>query len=400
MKIIEQNIEAIILLIVWLALLIVAIFFLPEWWNWDKIIDYLWNEPWENLLNSWQLNNYENPILEQWPYFFSLAVIGIGLFSLNYFKHLDSVLMMVVGVIMTIPIILGLVLLIINIVKLISGSFLTVLLPLFILLIIITFFTLTIQCIVSLFSQSNTTFKDDLRKAKHGDIEAQYRVAKVYYEEEKNHKEAMKWYRKAAEHGNANAQYNLGLFYAEGQVVEQDIMEAIKWYRKAAEQGNANAQYNLGLYYAEGQVVKQDFMEAVKWYRKAAEHGNANAQYNLGLYYAEGQVVEQDFMKAVKWYRKAADQGNAAAQNNLGWCFYYGQGVEQDYKEAVNWFNKAAKQVNVTSHYNNENECLLDIHYDIDAFDDYDYSQETWDAFIKGLYEDRSDDMTRGDNTK
>ena len=328
MKIIEQNIEAIILLIVWLALLIVAIFFLPEWWNWDKIIDYLWNEPWENLLNSWQLNNYENPILEQWPYFFSLAVIGIGLFSLNYFKHLDSVLMMVVGVIMTIPIILGLVLLIINIVKLISGSFLTVLLPLFILLIIITFFTLTIQCIVSLFSQSNTTFKDDLRKAKHGDIEAQYRVAKVYYEEEKNHKEAM------------------------------------------------------------------------KWYRKAAEHGNANAQYNLGLYYAEGQVVEQDFMKAVKWYRKAADQGNAAAQNNLGWCFYYGQGVEQDYKEAVNWFNKAAKQVNVTSHYNNENECLLDIHYDIDAFDDYDYSQETWDAFIKGLYEDRSDDMTRGDNTK
>ena len=113
----KQKIEWIIIIIAWLALLIVAIFFLPEWWNWDKIIDYLWNEPWENILNSWQLITYDNPILEQWPYYVSIAVIGIGLFLLNYFKHLDSVLMMVVGVIMTIPIILGLVLLIINIVE-------------------------------------------------------------------------------------------------------------------------------------------------------------------------------------------------------------------------------------------------------------------------------------------
>ena len=82
----KQKIEWIIIIIAWLALLIVAIFFLPEWWNWDKIIDYLWNEPWENILNSWQLITYDNPILEQWPYYVSLAVIGIGLFLLNYLK--------------------------------------------------------------------------------------------------------------------------------------------------------------------------------------------------------------------------------------------------------------------------------------------------------------------------
>lgn len=317
----KQKIEWIIIIIVWLALLIVAIFFLSEWWDWDKIIDYLWNEPWENLSNSWQLNNNENPILEQWPYSFSLAVIGIGLFSLNYFKHLDSVLMMVVGVIMTIPIILGLVLLIINIVELISGSIINVLRILLLIVIVTTFFTLPINCIVSLFSQSGNSFKDDLRKAKHGDKEAQCRVAKVYYDEEKNYE------------------------------------------------------------------------EAVKWYHKAAEQGNADAQYTLGLCYAKGQVVEQDYPKAVKWYRKAAEQGNAAAQNNLGWCYYYGQGEEQNYAEAVKWFNKAAEQGNVRAQNNNENEYFLDIHYDIDhGFDDYDYSQETWDAFIKGLYEDRSDD--------
>ena len=38
-----------------------------------------------------------------------------------------------------------------------------------------------------------------------------------------------------AEAGDAEAQYNLGLMYANGQGVEQDDKEAVKWWRKAAE---------------------------------------------------------------------------------------------------------------------------------------------------------------------
>jgi len=47
----------------------------------------------------------------------------------------------------------------------------------------------------------------------------------------------------------------------------------VRWYRKAAEQGHANAQFNLGVGYANGQGVKQDHAEAVRWYRKATEQG-------------------------------------------------------------------------------------------------------------------------------
>ena len=34
-----------------------------------------------------------------------------------------------------------------------------------------------------------------------------------------------------------------------GQGVQKDYKEAVKWYRKAAEQGYAKAQFNLGFMY-------------------------------------------------------------------------------------------------------------------------------------------------------
>jgi len=52
-----------------------------------------------------------------------------------------------------------------------------------------------------------------------------------------------------------------------------------------AEQGSAEAQYNLGLMYANGDGVPQNDEEAVRWYRLAAEQGDANAQFNLGGMY-------------------------------------------------------------------------------------------------------------------
>ena len=61
--------------------------------------------------------------------------------------------------------------------------------------------------------------------------------------------------------------------------------QAVKWYRKAAEQGFAEAQFYLGWMYAEGQGVAEDYKQAAKWYRQAAEQGHAKAQNNLGVRY-------------------------------------------------------------------------------------------------------------------
>ena len=58
--------------------------------------------------------------------------------------------------------------------------------------------------------------------------------------------------------------------YGKGQGVPQDYKEAVRWYRKAANQGLALAQYNLGVMYLLGQGVPQNFVVAYALFNLAA----------------------------------------------------------------------------------------------------------------------------------
>ena len=183
--------------------------------------------------------------------------------------------------------------------------------------------------------------------AEQGDVDAQFNLGVMYaegYGVPQDYVEAGTWYRLAADQGDAKAQFNLGVMYAEGYGVPQDAAEAVAWYRLAAERGDPEAQNNLGGMYAEGRGVPQDAAEAVAWYRLAAERGDPEAQNNLGGMYAEGQGVPQNDDEAVVWYRLAAEQGHANAQNNLGVSCATGNGVPQNDDEAVVWFRLAAEQ--------------------------------------------------------
>jgi TPR repeat protein len=52
---------------------------------------------------------------------------------------------------------------------------------------------------------------------------------------------AAQLFRPLAEQGDTKAQFSLGWMYFTGQIVPQDVREAMRWYRKAAEQGLAKA---------------------------------------------------------------------------------------------------------------------------------------------------------------
>jgi TPR repeat protein/pSer/pThr/pTyr-binding forkhead associated (FHA) protein len=161
---------------------------------------------------------------------------------------------------------------------------------------------------------------------------------------DKDEKEAVKWYRKAADQGFALAQYNLAGCYFGGTGVDKDESESVKWLKKAADQGFALAQYNLAGYYFGGTGVDKDESESVKWLKKAADQGLAEAENRLGQCYTNGEGVDKDEKEAVKWYQKAAEQGFAAAQYNLASCYFGGTGVDKDGSESVKWFKKAADQ--------------------------------------------------------
>jgi TPR repeat protein len=82
-----------------------------------------------------------------------------------------------------------------------------------------------------------------------------------------------------AEKEDAKAQTNLGLMYETGEGVEKDDKEAVKWYRKAAEQGEHAAQFNLGQMYRNGIGVPKDIVTAYTWHNIAAANGNESGKH-------------------------------------------------------------------------------------------------------------------------
>ena len=56
-----------------------------------------------------------------------------------------------------------------------------------------------------------------------------------------NYKNASQWFRKAADRGVADSQFNLGILYARGIGVEQNLAESFKWFSLAAAQGDADS---------------------------------------------------------------------------------------------------------------------------------------------------------------
>lgn len=59
------------------------------------------------------------------------------------------------------------------------------------------------------------------------------------------------------------------------------LTKALTWVKKAAQQGDTEAQKTLGLMYAKGEGVKQNLTQAKRWLRKAAKQGDVQAQDHL-----------------------------------------------------------------------------------------------------------------------
>lgn len=115
--------------------------------------------------------------------------------------------------------------------------------------------------------------------------------------------------RKKAEQGDIDAQYRLAQMYFRGEKVPQDYSKAFQWAEKAARQNHKGAQNYLGRMYFSGLGVLQDYSSALHWFSKSAQQGNAEAQHNMGALYYNGLGVPKDPEKAVEWLCKSACTG-------------------------------------------------------------------------------------------
>lgn len=158
--------------------------------------------------------------------------------------------------------------------------------------------------------------KDELRK----------QILPTGSEDEATAEEKFKELLEQAKGGDPKAQNELGVMYYTGEAVsttdtgemlDNDPELAAGWFFRSAEQGYADAQFNLGLMYANGEGVEADTSKAVELFKQAAEQGNVDAQNNLAAMYYTGEGIDRDVDKAIAWFEKAAEQGNVEAQSNL-----------------------------------------------------------------------------------
>lgn len=120
-------------------------------------------------------------------------------------------------------------------------------------------------------------FEDTLAKANAGDLVSQMEVANAYAKGlgvEKNPKESVVWYEKAADQGNADAQLALGNLYISGKGVPRDSKKAAGYFLFAAEQGKAAAQVQMARMSLTGSGVPKNERNAYMWARIAANSGD------------------------------------------------------------------------------------------------------------------------------
>jgi len=145
----------------------------------------------------------------------------------------------------------------------------------------------------------------------------------------------------AQQRWNTDAQFYLARMYTLGRGVASNDKEAIKWYRKAAQLGHLTSQIYLGVIYFNGFGAKKDNKKAAWWFLKAANQGDVYSQFQMGQAYFLGKGVTQDYKEAARWFLEAANQGDAKSQFNLGVMYATGHGVMQSGAAAADWYYKA-----------------------------------------------------------
>lgn len=170
--------------------------------------------------------------------------------------------------------------------------------------------------------------------------ESYMKKARKYFKQKK-YFEAYEYAKKAANLGHKDGYFGIGMAFEKGYGVEEkNKKEAIFWYKKAAEKGHIKGQLKVA------QLIRfDDPDEAVFWLKKAAKAGNKTAMNNIGYMWAKGHLSTfGNNTEAFKWYMKSAKLGDKSGQYNVCLSLYYGKGVSKNRKEAQKWCQRAVDQ--------------------------------------------------------
>jgi hypothetical protein len=206
-----------------------------------------------------------------------------------------------------------------------------------------------------------------------------------YAQGDPNMADAARNYRLAAELGHSDAQKRLGQKLEAGEGVEKNLKEALAWYVKAAEQGDVHAMMHVGMLALEKDPAVRDVALAKTWLNKRRGLGYPDGDFLLDQVFeaeeaerlakevpasvperlreayisglkGDGEAavlfaeryrwgrdgLARDAAEAVKWLQRAAEAGSAKGAEMLGEAFLEGAIVGKNADEAVRWLGQAA----------------------------------------------------------
>lgn len=136
----------------------------------------------------------------------------------------------------------------------------------------------------------------------------------------------------------------LARFYLDGYGTTKDLKLSMDWFLKAEQQGElTNASYyrSLGIFYQDGEIVEQNSQKAFQYLRKAATKGDRHAQRLLGLMFYHGYSVKPNYIKAFKWFVEASKQNDPLSNAYIGFMLMNGNGTTTCIKTAYRKLHQA-----------------------------------------------------------
>jgi TPR repeat protein len=179
--------------------------------------------------------------------------------------------------------------------------------------------------------------------------EASRLLADYYLERDRD--EGLRWLQRSAEAGYPRHQVILGLIFARGQIVPQELNFATRWFQRAANKGDVDGEFHFGECLILGEGINRDAPRGIDFLERAARAGDARAQELLGICYAKGDGVNPDGNRAKEYFEQAVEGGSVSAYYNLAVRYAKGHGVAKDEALAARIFLKGAEKGNIPCMY-------------------------------------------------
>ena len=155
-----------------------------------------------------------------------------------------------------------------------------------------------------------------------------------YYDENK----AIEVLEQASKYDNIEANYKLALYYLNNEDTEN---RAYLYFVNAALLGLPIAKFYVGYCFLQGIGIAKDYNNAFNWLKQSDIPGLSYSTYLLGRMYLEGLGTTKDLAKAFDCFNRAANQDEPLAEEEISHLYELGIFVRKNLEMAKEYHQKA-----------------------------------------------------------